>query len=325
MPPPPPLTFQTSSTFLFAYTESTLLRHAYGTDGISPFERPQPSRLDNSSLEHLAFLLSGYDFAAEAWTTSSTRHREVRHVASNNTNGDDASPPPSSSHWTISSSSKGKPGMEMYGRHQGTETPFATSAEAHTCCVELTSPAFLDTAEGWHTFAESIARIMGRLQRPGYLFPSSSKTGGSGHQHLAWVNETCGFSVVVRAGGGGDGETAIVAWPALQNLYALWDLHDGGGCGDVSRSQPIRHHIYNFPTLRIYFDSGLQSSRQEEDRSSQISLLTDDTKGEQCMAVKFDESRLSEGFWIDELLSRTHLIVQAVEACGELAAKGRRV
>ncbi|KAL8712749.1 MAG: hypothetical protein Q9220_002957 [cf. Caloplaca sp. 1 TL-2023] len=323
------LTFQVSHTFLFAYTESTLIRHAYGTDGISPFERPQTSRLNGSALEHLAFILSGYDFAAEAWTTSSTRSREVRVASNLNDDNDHAATFPQSS-WTISSSSKGKPGMEMYARRQGTETPFATSAESHTCCVKLTSPVFADTLEGWHAFAASGARIMGRLQQPGHLSLSNTNTAARGDQHLAWVNKTCGFSVVVRPAGGGDGET--ISWPALQNLYATWDLHDGAGCGNspqkqelCRRGQRVRHHIYAFPTLRTYLESPLQLSRLEESKSSQISLMTTDGKDATCTAVKFDEACRPGGLHMKELQPRAQFIVQTVEACRKLAAAGRKV
>ncbi|KAL9027029.1 MAG: hypothetical protein Q9196_004394, partial [Gyalolechia fulgens] len=207
MPQVTPLGYQIRINFIFAYDRVTLIRHAYGAQGISPWESPKQDRLDHAALEHLALLLSGYDIAAEAWS-SGVRSRDVRI----STQDPDAHLP----YWSVRPG-EGKAGLEMYSFEYGTETPFKSSTNSHVCCVQLVSPVFTDPDEQWTDSTSSAQRILQRLQTPGSLHPRVPEQHHPRIHHLAWTNETCKFTVTVRTA---VGEEHQIAWPTVQNLQA---------------------------------------------------------------------------------------------------------
>ncbi|KAL8718161.1 MAG: hypothetical protein Q9225_004676 [Loekoesia sp. 1 TL-2023] len=324
MPQVTALDYQIHLDFVFAYDRATLIKHAYGVKGLSPWELPKRDRLDYAALEHLALLLSSYNIAAEA-LASGVKSRDVRI----STQDPDTRLP----HWSIRLG-EGKAGIEMYGFQHGTETPFKSANDSHVCCVQLVSPAFTDTDEQWADFVSSTQRILKRLQTPGALHPK-------GHlerpciNHLAWTNDTCKLTVTVRS----VDEKGTISWPTLQNLQAAW-----GSCAEElarllqpTHSSPTRaafrkliprdrhtqvqrlDSLYAVSSLSSYLN--LESYIAAQYAVRKMSLMTD-SAGERCYGLRFEEHRGTLD--VAQIQFWTRLTFKAVVACQDMAAAGRR-
>ncbi|KAL8921977.1 MAG: hypothetical protein Q9208_005431 [Pyrenodesmia sp. 3 TL-2023] len=320
-----PLDYQIRLDFFFAYDTTALIRHVYGCcQGPSPLERPSREKLTHAALEHLALILSGYDFAAETWARG-VRRQEVSVAL-----GD---PEPRHPCWTVRHGT-GDPGVQLYGFQYGTETPFETADDVHTCCVQLVSPAFTDTEEQWTAFTNSIKRLLKRLQIPGALHTPATPDHAA-NMHLAWTNETCNFTVTVRP----ISNNVQISWPTLQNLYGAW-----GTCAqEISRLQNPRHsshtylsfrklappgqgptsqcleRLYAIPNPTTYFH--LESALAAQEETLIMSLMTDQTD-ENCIGVRFQEHRAT--FDVAQIQFWTRLTFRAAVSCLEMAAEGRR-
>ncbi|KAL8754635.1 MAG: hypothetical protein Q9184_005047 [Pyrenodesmia sp. 2 TL-2023] len=317
------LDYQIRLYFFFAYDITALIRHVYGSQGLSPLERPSREKLNHAALEHLALILSGYDFAAETWAHG-VRRQEVSVAI-----GD---PEQHRSCWTVRHGT-GDPGVQLYGFQYGTETPFETANDAHTCCVQLVSPAFTDTEEQWTAFTSSTKRLLKRLQSPGALHRPVTPDHPT-NMHLAWTNQTCSFTVTVRPVSSG----AQISWPTLQNLYGAW-----GTCAqEISRLQNPRRsshtclsfrklalsgqgttaqcleRLYAIPNLATYLD--LEASlRAAHGEILVVSLMTDETD-QNCIGVRFEEHRAT--FDVAQIQFWTRLTLRAAVSCQEMAAEG---
>ncbi|KAL8826562.1 MAG: hypothetical protein Q9170_007351, partial [Blastenia crenularia] len=288
-----PLDFQIRLDFIFAYDKETVLRHAYGHDGLSPWQQPQKDRVDYACLEHLALLLSGYDIAAEAWAAG-VHSRDVRISTQN----PDARLP----YWSIHSGDA-RPGSEQYAFEHGTETPFETITTAYICPIQLVSPPFNETDAEWTHFSTTLNRILPRLQTPRNLHRASSSPSRPRIKHLAWTNESCKLTVTVRAVNDED----QLSWPTLQNLQAAW----GSSANEIARmiqpintsaarmaySKPITQNqgeeeslanLYSVPSLLKYLS--LESYTLAQAAVRKMSLLTN-TEGDQCYGLRFEEHR----------------------------------
>ncbi|KAI4121019.1 MAG: hypothetical protein LQ338_006606 [Usnochroma carphineum] len=319
-----PLDYQIRLEFFFAYERDILIRRAYGADELSPWDRPARETLDHAALELVAFLLSGYDVAAEEWAVG-VQSQEVQVALSH--------PEIRRPYWSVRLGT-GKPGPDLDGLLYSTGTPFERVDEAHVCCVQLVSPAFKDTDGQWTDFATSTQRILNRLQKPGVLHPSHS-AGQPRIDHLAWANKTCSLTVTVRA----VDDTAHISWPALQNLYAAW-----GSCADkIERLQNPQHSTpkksafrklvptdeqstarcleqwYSLPNLRLYMN--LESLIAAQAEITRVPIMTDRT-GELCTGVRFEEHRGTLD--VPQIQFWTRLTYRAVVSCQAMAAGGRR-
>ncbi|KAI4185454.1 MAG: hypothetical protein LQ346_005886 [Caloplaca aetnensis] len=319
------LDFQIHLDFFFAYDTTALIQRVYGLQGLPPLERPSRNKLDHAALEHLALILSGYDFAAETWAAG-VRRQEVT-VALRN-------PDLRRSCWTVRHGT-GNPGVELYGFLYETETPFETADDAHTCCVQLVSPAFTDTDEQWTAFTSSSKRLLKRLQTPSALHPPATPEQPP-NKHLAWANKTCSFTVTVQP----VDDRAHISWPTLQNLYCAW-----GTCShQIEHLQNPRHspstnssfrklappgqqttaqcleRLYAIPDLAAYFNLESQIASQDEIAGG-ISLLTEGTD-EDCSGIRFEEHRATLD--VAQIQFWTRLTFQAAVSCQEMAAAGRR-
>lgn len=318
------LDYQIRLDFIFAYDRATLIKHAYGAKGLSPWELPKRDRLDYAALEHLALLLSGYDIAAEAWA-SGVKSRDV-HIS---TQDPDARLP----YWSIRLG-EGKAGIEMYGFQHGTETPFKSANDSHVCCVQLVSPAFTDTDEQWTDYASSTQWILKRVQTPGALHRKGTPERPY-INHLAWTNDTCKLTVTVRS----VDEKENISWPTLQNLQAAW-----GSCAEElkrllqpAHSSPTRaafrklipqsrqtqvqrlDSLYAVSSLSAYLNLELYIEAQYNVRK--MSLMTDST-GEHCYCLRFEEHRGTLD--VAQIQFWTRLTFKAVVACQDMAVAGRR-
>ncbi|KAL9013489.1 MAG: hypothetical protein Q9173_001809 [Seirophora scorigena] len=311
------LSYQIHLEFLFACDRTTILRHAYGLEGISPWNTPDRNKLDRAALEHLALVLSGYNARVQTQEVRvATRHLEIPRAF-----------------WSVRLGT-GKEGMEMYGRQYGTETPFKRAHDAHVCCVQLVSPAFTDTEEQWTSFATATQRIVSRLSTPGALHPRGSSEVDR-INHLAWTNKSCSFTVTVQP----NGNDTFISWPTLQNLYAAW-----GSCSEViqhvqnprpSSNTVLAHgkiapanelgnveairRVFAIPSLAVF--RNLKAHVAAQVAISKMSILVDGS-GEECSGVRFDEHRGTLD--VEQIQFWTRLTHQALVACQAMAAAGRR-
>ncbi|KAI4272785.1 MAG: hypothetical protein L6R35_006458 [Caloplaca aegaea] len=319
----PSLGYQIHLEFLFACDRTTLLHHAYGAEGISPWNAPDRGKLDHAALEHLAFILSGYSAVAETEVRVATRSPEAPRAF-----------------WSVRLGA-GKAGMDMYGREYGTETPFKRTDDAHVCCAQLVSPAFTNNDQQWTAFTTSTQRIVSRLQTPGSLHPPGSSPPNIDRiTHLAWTNESCSFTVTVQPTATGDKDTYI-SWPALQNLYAAW-----GSCAQAVElvQNPRRHSSHNntmlayrklapaadetlstqrlfaIPSLAVYLNFEAHVAAQVE--ISRLSVLVDGSGEQKCSGVRFDEHRATLD--VKQIQFWTRFTHQALVACQDMAAAGGR-
>ncbi|KAI4171207.1 MAG: hypothetical protein LQ343_004413 [Gyalolechia ehrenbergii] len=327
MPQTTPVGYQIRLNFLFAYDRGTLVRHAYGAQGLSPWESPKQDRLDYAALEHLALLLSGYDIAAEAWS-SGVRSRDVRI----STQDPDTRLTP---YWSIRPG-EGKAGLEMYGFQYGTETPFKSASDSHICCVQLVSPVCADTDEQWTEYANSVSRILKRLQTPGSLRPRDSPNHDSRINHLAWTNATCKFVVTVRTADDGN----QISWPTLQNLQAAWGssareleslIQHAHAAPTRSAFRKLITHtdrhsgrerlesIYAISSLPAYLNVEAYIAAQYS--VQKMSLMLDSNR-QRCFGIRFEDHRAT--FDVAQVQFWTRLVFKAVVACGDMADKGRR-
>lgn len=322
-----PLDYQIRLDFYFAYDTTALIRHVYGCcQGPSPLERPSREKLDHAALEHLALILSGYDFAAETWARGVQR-QEVSVAL-----GD---PEHRHSCWTVRHGTGGDSSVQLYSLQYGTETPFETANDAHICCVQLVSPAFTDTEDQWTAFTSSSKRLLTRLQTPGALHPPASPNHPP-NMHLAWTNQTCNLTVTVRP----VSDNAQISWPTLQNLYGAWGTcaqelqrlqnpqHSSPTCLSFRKLAPpgqrttaqCLDHLYVIPDLSTYFN--LESQIASQGEIPIMSLMTDGTDENNCTGVRFEEHRAT--FDVAQIQFWTRLTFRAVVSCWEMAAEGRR-
>ncbi|KAL8996096.1 MAG: hypothetical protein Q9188_006654 [Gyalolechia gomerana] len=306
MPQTTPLGYQIRLNFLFAYDRGTLVRHAYGAQGLSLWESPKQDRLDYAALEHLALLLSGYDIAAEAWS-SGVRSRDVR-ISTQDPDTRLAS------YWSIRPG-EGKAGLEMYGFQYGTETPFKSASDSHICCVQLVSPVYADTDEQWTEYANSVSRILKRLQTPGSLHPRDSPDTDSRINHLAWTNATYLLAHPPEPTGGVgfliQHTHAAPTRSAFRKLITHTDRHSG--------QQQHLESIYAISSLPAYLNVEAYIAAQYSVQKMSLML---DSHRQRCFGIRFEDHRAT--FDVAQVQFWTRLVFKAVVACGDMADKGRR-
>ncbi|KAI4239563.1 MAG: hypothetical protein L6R40_005508 [Gallowayella cf. fulva] len=357
MPHSIPLAYQISLEFLYAYDERTIFRHAYsarysgwrspgseggGNDGegygdadryehivedISPQETLSRVRMDSAALEHLSILLSGYDLASESWADGTEeKQREVFNVFGTTKDSIRTRP----SYWSVSLGS-GKPGNEVQGSRPSIDTPFKKAEEMHVCCVKLTSPVFGDSDDEWQSFANSVNKILWRLQKLGSLQPRPRLP--STHRQLAWMNETCQFHITVRP----TSERHHISWPALQNALAAWetcapeierltDPQQPPNVFGTTASPDNEGHLdqftsalYSIPNLSTYLH--LTQAHQSTSALSKISLHTD-VSAHYCTALRFHQHPST--FSLSQILFWTRLTYTTVLNSQTLASSSRR-
>ncbi|KAL8920976.1 MAG: hypothetical protein Q9172_004263 [Xanthocarpia lactea] len=294
------------------------------------------------SRDYLSLLLSGYDLASETWANNTyEKQRTVFNFLTSTTTKAYNNITSRPEYWSIKLGS-GTPGPEVQGFQHGMDTPFANPGEMHACCVELTSPIFGPTNEGWQDFATGLNRILARLEQPGILH--SRPRMPSTHRHLAWTNESCDFSVSVLP----RSKKHHVSWPALQNLFVVWET-----CAEEierltyqqqqqqqqpsysSPQPPLRKEsylkdfaeaLYDIPTLQTYThllsSPALTSPQHLPSNHDKISLLTD-RSGTYCTSLRFHQHPST--LYLPAILFWTRFTYTAVLKCQSLAVWNRRI